>query len=104
MTHKINLAYKIVSTFKNVSKVEEMIRDLHSYYSNSPKRFLEFQKFAIGLTEGKNILKDVDTIWISMYEPSCIIFDKYPSLIGFMYKYRRDVDKAKDQLCHLTDI
>jgi len=61
MAHRTNLAFKIVSNFEEVSKVETLVKDLYSYFSKSPKRALEFCQFAKGVTNGKRLLKDVDT-------------------------------------------
>ena len=104
MAHRMNLAYKMVSNHENVAKLEDLIRELHAYMSSSPKRFLEFQKFAIGITDGKKLLKDVETRWISLYEPACRVREEYPSLVGFMHKYRHEVDRARDLLFRLTDL
>ncbi|KAH9296664.1 hypothetical protein KI387_044244 [Taxus chinensis] len=103
MAHRMNLAYKMVSNHENVAKLEDLIRELHAYMSSSPKRFLEFQKFAIGITDGKKLLKDVETRWISLYEPACRVREEYPSLVGFMHKYHHEVDRARD-LFRLTDL
>ena len=61
MAHRMNLAFKIVSKFPLVSRVEDLVHEVHTYFFRSPKRFLEFQKFVDGVTNGKNLLKDVDT-------------------------------------------
>ncbi|KAH9298549.1 hypothetical protein KI387_030231 [Taxus chinensis] len=53
--------------------------------------------------DGKKLLKDVETRWISLYEPACRVREEYPSLVGFMHKYRHEVDRARD-LFHLTDL
>ena len=42
MAHMMNLAFKIVSNFSLVSKVEYLVREVHAYFCWSPKRFLEF--------------------------------------------------------------
>lgn len=54
MAHRMNLAFKIVSKFPSVSKVEDLVRETHAYFSHSHKRYLEFQKFANGVTMEKN--------------------------------------------------
>ena len=53
----MNLSFKIVSKFPSVSKVEDLVRETHAYFSRSPKRYLEFQKFADGVTDGKKTTK-----------------------------------------------
>lgn len=54
MAHRMNLAFKIVSEFPSVSKVQDIVRETHAYFSHSPKRYLEFQQFIDGITDGKN--------------------------------------------------
>ena len=104
MAHRMNLAFKIVSTFPSVSNVEYLVREVHAYFCRSPKRFLEFQKFAEGVTDGKKLLKDVDTRWISLKGPAQRLFDEYASLVGVMYEHRSSVEKAKTLLFELTNI
>ena len=67
MAHRMNLSYKIVRTFPIVSKVEDLIRELHSYFCRSPRCFAEFKIFSEGVTTGNKILKDVETRWISLH-------------------------------------
>jgi hypothetical protein len=43
MGHRMNLAFKIVSKFPSVSKVEDLVREAYAYFSRSPKQFLEFK-------------------------------------------------------------
>ena len=54
MDHRMNLAFKIVSKFPLVSKVEELVRETHAYFCHSPKWFTEFQQFADCIIDGKN--------------------------------------------------
>ena len=42
MAHRMNLAFKKVSKFPLVSKVEELVHETHAYFCHSPKRFTEF--------------------------------------------------------------
>jgi len=98
MSHRINLAFKIVSKFPLVSKVEELVRESHAYFCRSPKRFTEFQQFADGITDGKKLLKDVDTRWISLNGPAQRLFSEYKSLVGVMHEHCFSVDKAQDLL------
>ena len=51
MAHMMNLAFKIVSKFPLVSKVEEPVRETHAYFCRSPKRFTEFQQFVNYITD-----------------------------------------------------
>lgn len=103
MAHRTNLAFKIVSDFEEVSKVETLVKDLYSYFSKSPKRSLEFCQFQEGLTNGKKLLKDVDTQWISLYGPVQRVFNEYPSLVGLMDMHAGDVERAEELLYRLRD-
>ena len=104
MALRMNLEFKIVSKFPLVSKVEEPVRETHAYFCCSPKRFTDFQQFADSITDGKNLLKDVDTRWISLNGPAQRLFSEYKSLVGVMYELRFSVDKAQDLLFQLNDI
>lgn len=104
MAHRMNLAFKIVSNFPLVSKVEYLVREVHAYFCRSPKRFSEFKKFADGVTNGNKLLKDVDTRWISLKGPAQRLFDEYASLVGVMYEHRLSVEKAQTLLFLFTDI
>ena len=58
MAHKMNLAFKIVSNFSLVSKVESLVREVHAYFFQSPKRFLEFNFFLLMVLQmGKKTIK-----------------------------------------------
>ena len=94
MAHRMNLAFKIVSKFPLVSKVEELVRETHAYFCYSPKRFKEFWQFADSITDGKKLLKDVDTRWISLNGPTQRVFSDYQSLVWVMYEHRLSIDKA----------
>ena len=52
----------------------------------------------------KKRLKDVDTRWISLKEPTERLFNEYPSLVGVMYEHRSSVEKTQTLLFLLTDI
>jgi hypothetical protein len=93
MAHRMNLAIKIVRKFPLVSKVEDLVRETHACFCRSPKRFKEFRQFVEGVTDGKKLLKDVDTRWISLNGPAQRLFSEYQSLVGVMYEHRFSVDK-----------
>ena len=57
MAHRMNLAFKIVSKFPLVSKVEELACETCTYFFRSPKRFTNFQQFVDGITDGKKTMK-----------------------------------------------
>jgi hypothetical protein len=104
IAHRMNIAFKIVIQFPLVSKFEDLVRETHAYFCRSPKRFKEFQKFVEGDMDGKNLLNDVDTRWISLNGLYQRIFSEYQSLLGVMYEHRFSVDKAQDIPFRLTDI
>ena len=91
----MSLAFKIVSNFSLVSKVEYLVHEVHAYFRRSPKRFLEFRIFSDCVTNGKKLLKDVDTRWISLKGPAERLFNEYASLVGVMYEHRSSVEKLK---------
>ena len=75
MAHRMNLAFKIVSNFSLVSKVEYLVCEVHAYLFWSPKRFLELYFFLMVLQMEKKLLKDFDTRWISLKGPAEILFN-----------------------------
>lgn len=85
MAHIMNLAFKIVSKFPTVSKVKNLVCEIHAYFCQSPKHFIEFQNFTEGITLGNKLLEDVDTRWISLHGPTQRVLSEYQSLIGVMY-------------------
>lgn len=70
MPHRMNQSFKIVSKYLIVTNVEDLIRELYSYFYRSPKWFWEFQNFADGITNGNKILKDDSTGWSSLHGPT----------------------------------
>jgi hypothetical protein len=53
-----------------VKKLEAFCNSLHSYFSSSPKWYLEFNKLAeVVETSGLKILGNVKTRWILLLEP-----------------------------------
>ena len=98
MTYRMNLTYRIVSTFISVSKVEEVIHDLHVYIVRRSKRYKEFKNFFVRIIDKNKLLKDNDTRWILLYEPTKRVFLEYPSLTGYVYEHRNAIYKAKDLL------
>lgn len=53
MTHKMNLAYKIIKNFVSCAKVEELVCDVHVFFSKSMRRTIYFQQFLVAATNGK---------------------------------------------------
>ena len=85
MAHRMNLAFGIVSDFGCVSKVESLIKEIYQYFCRSPKQVQEFQNFSQGLTDGRKLLKDNDTRWISLDGPTHRVMSKYMSLLGLIH-------------------
>ncbi len=83
--HRMNLAFEIVSNFGCVSKVESLIKEIYQYFCRSPKRVWEFQHFVAGLTDGRKLLKDNDTRWISLDGPTHRVMSEYLSLLGLIH-------------------
>jgi hypothetical protein len=82
MAHRTNLAVEPLSNLPLVSKIESLCKSMHSYFSHSPKRHLEFTKLAeIMETEGLKIVNNVKTRWISLLEPLKHILGEYKTLI-----------------------
>ena len=54
MSHMMNLAFKILSKFPLVSKVEELVCESYAYFCRSPKQITGFQQFVDSITDGKN--------------------------------------------------
>jgi hypothetical protein len=103
--HRTDLAVEAMSDLPFVQKLEALCKSLHSYFSVSPKRHLEFQKLAeVVETEGLKILKHVQTRWISLLEPLKRISAEYKTLI---VKFAQDAPKesgAKKNLTLLLDV
>jgi hypothetical protein len=104
MAHRTNLAFKILSKQRLVNKVEMLVDDLHGFFCKSSKRVMEFKKIADGLMSGKKLLKNVETRWISLYEPIKHVYNEYISLVGFMVEHCFSVDKAQVILHQLNDV
>lgn len=103
MAHRTNLAFKIIRKEILVNKVEMLVGYLHGFFCRSSKRVMEFKKSADGLTRGNKILKNVETRWISLYEPVKCVYDEYISLVGFMVEHCFSVDKTQVLLHQFTD-
>jgi hypothetical protein len=104
IAHRMNLAFKIVSKFPLVSKVEDIVREAYAYFHSSSKRFSEFKKFVDDVTNGNKLLEYVDTIWISLNGPTQRLFSEYQSLVGVMHEHHFSVYRTQDLLFRLTDI
>jgi len=59
--------------------------NMYDYFSHSPKRHLEFQRFFQTLeTKGNKILKNVKTRWMSITDPLKRIMVEYCPLFRIM--------------------
>jgi hypothetical protein len=115
MAHRTNLAVEPLSNLPVVNKIESLCKNIHSYFSHSPKRHLEFTKLAeIVETKGLKILNNVKTRWISLLEPLKRVLGKYKTLIAKMCedavvkdpksKAKEVIEKAKRNLDILCDV
>ena len=93
-----------MSNFSLVWKVEYLVHEVHTYFCQSPKWFLEFNFFSDGVTNGKKWLEDVDTRWISLKGTIERLYDEYESLVGVMYEHCSSVEKTQTLLFLLNDI
>jgi hypothetical protein len=98
--HRTNLAVEALSGLPVVQKLESLCKALHSYFSGSPKRHLEFTKLAeVVETEGLKILNKVQTRWISLLEPLKRICGEYKTLI---VKFAADASQESGARKHLS--
>jgi hypothetical protein len=112
MAHRTNLAVEPLSNLLVVSKIESLCKYIHSYFSHSPKRHLEFTKLAeIVETKGLKILNNVKTRWISLLEPLKRVLGEYKTLIAKMCEDAavkdpepKVTEKAKHNLDLLCDV
>jgi hypothetical protein len=88
-----------------VCKIETLLQALHSYFTSSPKRHLEFTKLAeLVETSGLKILGSVRTRWINMLEPLKRVLSEYKTLIVKMSKDATEESKAAHNLMLLCDV
>lgn len=82
MAHRTNLAVQPLSNLPVVAKLEALCQAMYSYFSHSPKRHSEFEKLAnIVETEGRRMLRNVKTRWISLLEPLKRVMGEYKTLV-----------------------
>jgi hypothetical protein len=82
MAHRTNLAVEPLSNLPMVEKLETLCQALYNYFTMSSKKHLEFQKLAdIVETEGRRLLKNVKTRWISLLEPLRRVLAEYKTLV-----------------------
>ncbi len=105
MAHKMNLAIQVLSIVPMVAKLEDLLQSLYSYYSNSPKKHLEFTKLVeiVGIRRLK-ILRNVQIWWISMLEPLKQMMAKYKTLIMKMSQDNVSIVQAMFNLDLFNDL
>ena len=70
MVHRTNLAVEPLSNLPIVGKIESLCQAMFSYFSQSPKHHLQFQKLAeLVETDGLYMLRNVKTRWLSLLDP-----------------------------------
>jgi hypothetical protein len=86
VAHRSNLTVQCLSDLEMVARIETLLAALHMYFSKSPKRHLELQKFVELLeSKGRIILQNVKTRWISMLSPLKRVLSEYRTLLVKMY-------------------
>lgn len=105
MAHRTSLAVQALSGLAIVSKIEELVGDLHSYFSHSSKRQAEFKVLADFLeSAGNKVLRNVKTRWISVKEPCERVMQEYRPLVAKMAADASSIAAAKSNLEKLTDL
>jgi len=91
VAHRCNLAFKVLSSLEIFAKIEKVMAVTHTYFSKSPKRFVEFKQLAeLTKTKGLKMLRDVQTRWVNLIEPLHGLLSKYRTLL---YKMIADLDE-----------
>jgi hypothetical protein len=104
-SHRTNLAVNTLSNLAVVNRIEDLIQSLHSYFTRSPKRHLEFVNLAEVLeTKGLKILRQVKTRWLSMISPAIRVMNEYKTLVVKMMEDQDDMESAKTSFHHLIDV
>jgi len=80
--HRTNLAVRALSNLHVVAKIEALCQAMFPYFSHSPKRHLQFQKLAeLVETEGRHMLRNVKTRWLSLLDPLKRVMGEYQTLV-----------------------
>ena len=96
LAHKLNLALEALSKLPVFHKVELLLRESHSYFCKSPKRYIEFRNLAeITETKGLKLLRNVETRWVSLIDPMRWILSEYRTLVLKMYEDLAENEKAE---------
>lgn len=76
--------------------MELLLRESHSYFCKSPKRYIEFRNLAeITETKGLKLLRNVETRWVSLIDPMRRILSEYRTLVLKMYEDLAENEKAE---------
>ncbi len=71
MGHQSNIAMKTLSKLNMVCRLENLFQTLYAYFYENPNRHLKFNKLAkIMEIQDNKLLKNVETRWISILEPT----------------------------------
>jgi hypothetical protein len=82
MAHRANLAIQSLFTMLMVSKLEEFLQKIYGYFSSSPKHHLQFTKLvAIVKIKRQEVIQNLKTRWISMFQRLKCVGKKYRNLI-----------------------
>ena len=85
MAHRTNLAVQALSNLPVVAKIEALCQAMFSYFSHSPKRHLQFQRLTeLVETEGRHMLRNVKTRWLSLLDPLKRVMGEYKALVATM--------------------
>lgn len=85
MAHCTNLVVQTLTNFEVMKHVEDVLATPCPYFSSSPKPTLEFHKFATSLeSKGNQIIRNINTRWISMFRPTKRVFEECKPLVTNM--------------------
>jgi hypothetical protein len=88
-----------------VSKLEDFLQTSYGYFSSSPKHHLQFTKLvAIVKIKGPEVIENLNTRWISMFQPLKCVGKEYRNLIIKMETNCNLLKSAKANLLNLYDI
>jgi regulator of sigma D len=105
VAHCTNLTVLSLSGLPMVKKLEAFCNSLHSYFSSSPKWYLEFNKLAeVVETSGLKILGNVKTRWILLLEPMKHVLLEYKTLIVKMNNDAGQESKTAQNLSCFCDV
>jgi hypothetical protein len=105
MSHRTNLAVQTLSQVPLVTRIEELLQGLYSFFLHSPKRNQELADLAnIVETASQKILRNVKTRWISCLEPVKRVMSEYKALVLKMHLDAPSLASAKANLNLLCEI